>query len=222
MKRLHWGLIVTLALVWMASIASNAVSVVRVVDNAGYYQIANWDKAVDICASRGMRLARRDQLTEAWKQGLDSCWCGWLADGTVGYPIQKSRSGCGGGLNAPRIVTCSLTPGNGIGFDAYCTASEISVVRVVDNAGYYQIANWDKAVDICAGRGMRLARRDQLTEAWKQGLDSCWCGWLADGTVGYPIQKPRSGCNNGGQPEVVTCSLTPYNGKGWDAYCMPV
>lgn len=39
-----------------------------------------------------------------------------------------------------------------------------------------------------------VASHDQLKEAWKGGLDWCNAGWLNDGTVQYPITKPREPC----------------------------
>jgi hypothetical protein len=97
------------------------VPVVHVADVAGGYKIPNWAAARRQCASQGMRLATHAQLTEAWKQGLDICVCGWLADGSVGYPIVRPRSGCGS--SPAGIRTCSRTP-RGIGYDAYCTMSK--------------------------------------------------------------------------------------------------
>jgi hyaluronan and proteoglycan link protein 1 len=65
---------------------------------------------------------------------------------------------------------------------------------------------------------MRLATHDQLIKAWKQGLDKCACGWLADGSVEYPILRPRSGCG-GDEAGLRTCSVFPSSNGGWDAYC---
>lgn len=45
-----------------------------------------------------------------------------------------------------------------------------------------------------------VATYDQLFEAWRGGLDWCNAGWLKDGTVKYPITRPREPCggsNNG-------------------------
>ena len=86
-----------------------------------------------------------------------------------------------------------------------------------DPSGSYKIPNWAAAASQCSQRGMRLATREQLTDAWGQGFDVCACGWLADGTVGYPILNPRSGCGTG-PAGIRTCSSTP-SGAGWDAYC---
>lgn len=39
-----------------------------------------------------------------------------------------------------------------------------------------------------------VASFEQLYQAWKGGLDWCNAGWLSDGTVQYPITKPREPC----------------------------
>ena len=94
----------------------------------------------------------------------------------------------------------------------------VPVVHVRDDAGTYKIPSWAEAASKCTSQGMRLATRDQLEDARKMGLDVCACGWLADGTVGYPILKPRNGCGGSEPAGVRTCSSTP-SGVGWDAYC---
>jgi hypothetical protein len=93
----------------------------------------------------------------------------------------------------------------------------IAVHVVRDVGGSFKITNSAVATSLCVSRGMRLATRDQLKAAWKDGLDDCTCGWLADGSVGYPIQVPRDGCGTG-VPGIRTCSSTP-SGAGWDVYC---
>lgn len=60
--------------------------------------------------------------------------------------------------------------------------------------------NFDAAVQACLDQGAAVASIDQLLEAWKGGLHWCNAGWLNDGTVQYPITKPREPCggsNNG-------------------------
>jgi hypothetical protein len=93
----------------------------------------------------------------------------------------------------------------------------VPVVHIQDDGGLYKIPTIAAAASECASHGTRLATRDQLTEAWKEGLDVCACGWLADGSVGYPIMRPRGGCGSS-TPGVRTCSSSP-SGAGWDAYC---
>lgn len=39
-----------------------------------------------------------------------------------------------------------------------------------------------------------VASFEQLYGEWRSGLDWCNAGWLNDGTVQYPITKPREPC----------------------------
>jgi hypothetical protein len=89
----------------------------------------------------------------------------------------------------------------------------------MDMRGHYRIQNAGTAADVCASQGMRLATFDQLYQAWRQGLDECACGWMADGSVGYPVMRPRSGCEPAPTPGISFCSSSSYVGSGWDAYC---
>lgn len=61
------------------------------------------------------------------------------------------------------------------------------------HVGRYSM-NFQDAVQACMGQNSVVATFDQLFEAWKGGLDWCNAGWLDDGTVQYPITKPREPC----------------------------
>lgn len=76
------------------------------------------------CHSLGAQLATAGQLYLAWQAGLDQCDPGWLADGSVRYPINLPRRNCGG--DDPGVRTVYHNP-NRTGFpvtttrfDAYC------------------------------------------------------------------------------------------------------
>lgn len=76
------------------------------------------------CHSLGAQLATVGQLFLAWQAGLDQCDPGWLADGSVRYPINVPRKNCGG--DEPGVRTVYNNP-NRTGFpdttalfDAYC------------------------------------------------------------------------------------------------------
>lgn len=67
------------------------------------------------------------------------------------------------------------------------------------HVGRYNL-NFTNAVQACMEQDAAVATFDQLYEAWRGGLDWCNAGWLNDGTVQYPINKPREPCggsNNG-------------------------
>lgn len=56
------------------------------------------------CLSHGAELATTAQLYAAWNDGLNHCSPGWLADGSVRYPIVTPRERCGGGEPGVRTV----------------------------------------------------------------------------------------------------------------------
>ncbi|XP_015427231.1 PREDICTED: brevican core protein isoform X1 [Myotis davidii] len=78
----------------------------------GRYQF-NYYEAKQACEEQGGRLATYAQLYQAWTEGLDWCNAGWLADGSVRYPIITPSQRCGGGL--PGVKTLFLFP-NQTGF----------------------------------------------------------------------------------------------------------
>ncbi|KAI3371063.1 hypothetical protein L3Q82_023698 [Scortum barcoo] len=126
----------------------------------GRYQY-NFFGAQQACQDQDATLATFEQLFTAWEEGLDWCNAGWLADGTVQYPI-----------TAPRTVYFLK---------------------------HYNKLNFTEAVRACAKDGSEIAKVGQLYAAWRlAGLDRCDAGWLADGSVRYPITKARANC---GPPE---------------------
>lgn len=82
------------------------------------------------CHTLGGQLATVGQLYLAWQAGLDRCDPGWLADGSVRYPINQPRRNCGG--DDPGVRTVYHNP-NRTGFpdttalfDAYCYQGTIA------------------------------------------------------------------------------------------------
>ncbi|OCT59201.1 hypothetical protein XELAEV_18001153mg [Xenopus laevis] len=57
-----------------------------------------------------------------------------------------------------------------------------------------------EAQQACKEQDGILASYDQLHEAWLGGLDWCNAGWLQDGSVQYPISKPRDECGKKDTP----------------------
>lgn len=86
------------------------------------------EEARAYCQERGAEIATTGQLYAAWDGGLDRCSPGWLADGSVRYPIVTPSQRCGGGL--PGVKTLFLFP-NQTGFpnkhsrfNVYCFRGE--------------------------------------------------------------------------------------------------
>lgn len=48
----------------------------------------------------------------------------------------------------------------------------------------------------CRDDDAEIAKVGQMYAAWKlEGYDRCDAGWLADGSVRYPISRPRKNCS---------------------------
>jgi len=55
---------------------------------------------------------------------------------------------------------------------------------------------YDEAVQACLDDGAEIAKVSHMYAAWKlHGYDRCDAGWLADGSVRYPISNPRKNCS---------------------------
>lgn len=73
----------------------------------------------------GRHSATFEQLFTAWEEGLDWCNAGWLADGTVQYPITEPRDGCGGVDLAPGVRSYGQRHRLLARFDAFCFSASI-------------------------------------------------------------------------------------------------
>lgn len=55
---------------------------------------------------------------------------------------------------------------------------------------------FDEAVQACVDDGAEIAKVGHIFAAWKlEGYDRCDAGWMADGSVRYPISRPRKNCS---------------------------
>ena len=55
---------------------------------------------------------------------------------------------------------------------------------------------YDEAVQACLNDGAQIAKVGQIFAAWRLlGYDRCDAGWLEDGSVRYPISRPRRRCS---------------------------
>ncbi|KAG5274103.1 hypothetical protein AALO_G00159220 [Alosa alosa] len=158
----------------------------------GRYQM-NFHEAKQVCEEQGATLATFDQLFAAWEEGLDWCNAGWLADGTAQYPVSTPREACGGAHLAPGLRSYGLRHQHLDHFDAFCfTASLKGTVYFLEQP---RRVNFTEAAQACRDAGSEMAKVGQLYAGWRfQGLDRCDAGWLADGSVRYPISRPRANC----------------------------
>uniref|UniRef100_A0A8D0VV13 Brevican core protein n=1 Tax=Sus scrofa TaxID=9823 RepID=A0A8D0VV13_PIG len=162
--------------------------------------------AQEACARIGARIATPEQLYAAYLGGYEQCDAGWLSDQTVRYPIQTPREACYGDMDGfPGVRNYGVVDPDDL-YDVYCYAEEL-------NGELFLGAPPDKltleeARAYCQERGAEIATTGQLYAAWDGGLDRCSPGWLADGSVRYPIVTPSQRCG-GGLPGVKTLFLFP-------------
>lgn len=159
----------------------------------GRYNLNFYD-AERACRDQDAIVASFDQLYEAWRGKLDWCNAGWLSDGSVQYPITTPREPCGGKNTVPGIRNYGLRDKEKNHYDVFCFTSHYK------GRFYYLIhpskLTYDEAVRACQKDGAQIAKVGQMYAAWKLlGYDRCDAGWLADGSVRYPISRPRRRCS---------------------------
>ncbi|KAK1342476.1 hypothetical protein QTO34_015241 [Cnephaeus nilssonii] len=179
-------------------------------------------QAQEACRLSSATIAAPRHLQAAFEDGFDNCDAGWLSDRTVRYPITQSRPGCYGDRSSlPGVRSYGRRDPQEL-YDVYCFARELGgEVFYVGPARRLTLAG---ARAQCRRQGAALASVGQLHLAWHEGLDQCDPGWLADGSVRYPIQTPRRRCG-GPSPGVRTVyrfanrTGFPAPGARFDAYC---
>ncbi|XP_028712759.1 neurocan core protein [Peromyscus leucopus] len=179
-------------------------------------------EAQEACRLSSATIAAPRHLQAAFEDGFDNCDAGWLSDRTVRYPITQSRPGCYGDRSSlPGVRSYGRRDPQEL-YDVYCFARELGgEVFYVGPARRLTLAG---ARAQCQRQGAALASVGQLHLAWHEGLDQCDPGWLADGSVRYPIQTPRRRCG-GPAPGVRTVyrfanrTGFPAPGARFDAYC---
>ena len=85
----------------------------------------NFFEAKQACKDQEATLATFEQLFTAWDEGLDWCNAGWLADGTVQYPITAPRDGCGGDDLAPGLRSYGQRHRLLHRYDAFCFSASV-------------------------------------------------------------------------------------------------
>jgi len=53
------------------------------------------DSAKALCERFGSTQATKEQLVDAWRNGMQTCSAGWTAEGFNGFPMQQTAPGCG-------------------------------------------------------------------------------------------------------------------------------
>ncbi|XP_031733943.1 hyaluronan and proteoglycan link protein 1 [Anarrhichthys ocellatus] len=159
----------------------------------GRYNLNFYD-AERTCRDQDAVVASFDQLHEAWRGKLDWCNAGWLSDGSVQYPITNPREPCGGKNMLPGVRNYGLRDKEKNHYDVFCFTSHYQ------GRFYYLIhpskLTYDEAVRACQQDGAQIAKVGQMYAAWKLlGYDRCDAGWLADGSVRYPVSRPRQRCS---------------------------
>uniref|UniRef100_A0AAY4EDQ0 Neurocan core protein n=1 Tax=Denticeps clupeoides TaxID=299321 RepID=A0AAY4EDQ0_9TELE len=178
--------------------------------------------ARQVCQENSAVIATPGQLQATFDDGYDNCDAGWLSDQTVRYPIQSPRPGCYGDKeDSPGVRNYGNREPDEM-FDVYCFAKELQ--GEVFHSAVPEKLSLASASTHCHALGGQLATVGQIYLAWQAGLDRCDPGWLADGSVRYPINQPRRNCG-GDEPGVRTLYHNP-NRTGFpettalfDAYC---
>lgn len=93
---------------------------------------------------QGAEVATHDQLYDAWRSGLDWCNAGWLADGSVKYPIVNPRGPCGGTNNGPGLRSYGLQDKQSL-YDVFCFASALKG-KTIDLIGLLDYTSLSLAV----------------------------------------------------------------------------
>ncbi|XP_018429430.1 PREDICTED: brevican core protein [Nanorana parkeri] len=157
--------------------------------------------AQEACVRIKAHIATADQLLAAYHGGYEQCDAGWIADQTVRYPIQTPREGCYGDMDGfPGVRNYGVSDPDDM-YDVYCYVQELNGEIVLGSTP--NKFTLSEARDYCRALGAEMANTGQLYAAWNEGFDHCNPGWLADGSVRYPIVTPRDKCG-GNSPGVKT------------------
>ncbi|XP_078107872.1 brevican core protein [Sander vitreus] len=160
-----------------------------------------FERAREACEEIGAQIATPEQLLAAYHSGYEQCDAGWLSDHSVRYPIQMPREGCFGDMDGlPGVRNYGLLEPDEL-YDVYCYVENID--GEVFHGSAPQRFTFSEAKAYCLSHGAELVTTAQLYAAWNDGLNLCSPGWLADGSVRYPIVTPRERCG-GGEPGVRT------------------
>ncbi|XP_068168826.1 hyaluronan and proteoglycan link protein 3 [Antennarius striatus] len=181
----------------------------------GRYSL-NFYGAKVACEDQGSSLATFEQLYAEWEQGLDWCNAGWLADGTVRYPIRQPRENCGGDNLADGLRSYGQRDRLLDTYDAFCFTGDIT-----GSVYLYQYSlklNYTEAVQACVSDGSQIAKVGQLYVMWKlKNFHICQAGWLHDQSIRCPVSEATINCS-GLKSGVHSFGFPPLN-KKFGVYC---
>ncbi|XP_049593537.1 hyaluronan and proteoglycan link protein 1 isoform X1 [Syngnathus scovelli] len=169
------------------------------------------------CREQDGVVASPEQLREAWRRGLDWCNAGWLSDGSVRYPVTSPREPCGGQSTPAGVRNYGPRDKDSSRFDVFCFTSHYK-------GDFYFLPRvgkltYGEAAAACRRDGARLATVGHMYAAWKlAGYDRCDAGWLADGSVRYPVARPRPRCSPA-RPAVGFLGFPDKKHKLYGVYC---
>ncbi|XP_054996115.1 hyaluronan and proteoglycan link protein 2 isoform X1 [Sorex araneus] len=180
----------------------------------GRYQF-NYYEAKQACEQQDARLATYAQLYQAWTEGLDWCNAGWLLEGSVRYPVLTARAPCGG-RGRPGIRSYGPRDRKRDRYDAFCFTSALAG-QVFFVPGRLTLS---EAHAECDRHGATVAKVGHLYAAWKfSRMDQCVGGWLADGSVRFPITTPRPRCGGLPDPGVRSFGFPKPQQAAYGTYC---